>query len=27
MSSEIDQRTLHEIYLTPFRLAIANARP
>jgi beta-glucosidase len=27
MSSDVDERTLHEIYLAPFRMAIANARP
>ncbi|HJR80461.1 MAG TPA: glycoside hydrolase family 3 C-terminal domain-containing protein [Anaerolineales bacterium] len=27
MSSEVDERTLREIYLEPFRLAIRNAKP
>jgi len=27
MSSEVDERTLREIYLEPFRIAIRNSRP
>ena len=27
MSSEVDERTLHEIYLEPFRIAIRNSNP
>jgi beta-glucosidase len=27
MSSDVDKRTLHEIYLTPFRMALAQAQP